>query len=138
PDTATIPFFMVANNSTGAAPLSAQLAVFICPSDYGLRTVGNGGVDMTAPVPVPYKWMTANYAAVFPGTKNLDANSATMAIKTALGPNYITKFAHITDGTSNTVIMTEQVRAVGATGGQPAGDLRGAIWIDEPGSAFVY
>ena len=130
PDTQTTPFFMVANNSTAPTPLSALVNVFICPSDYGVRTCGNGTADSAG---VQYSWMTGNYAAVFPGTKNQDADVATMTTRTALGPNYQTKMVQITDGTSNTVLMTECLRSLG--GGN---DIRGAVWIDEPGCSFVY
>jgi prepilin-type processing-associated H-X9-DG protein len=78
--------------------------------------------------------MTGNYLAVFPGTDNADALTVTSAKATALGPNFGARIAQITDGTSNTLLLAEYVRAVTDN----SNDLRGALWVDEPGSATVF
>jgi prepilin-type N-terminal cleavage/methylation domain-containing protein len=131
-DTTVAPWESASNNSSGAAPPnSALIAVFVCPSDNGLRTTSNGASDSAGHL---FSWMTANYVVPFPGAQNSDALAPTQATRTAMGPNYGSRIVQITDGTSNTMLMTESLRAVVANNN----DIRGAIWIDEPASAFIY
>jgi prepilin-type N-terminal cleavage/methylation domain-containing protein/prepilin-type processing-associated H-X9-DG protein len=124
-----IPWESASNNSINPL-VSAQIKVFVCPSDTGIFATGNGGKDSAGK---PFTWMTANYVAIFPGTKSNDALTPTVTTRTPMGPNYGSKFVQITDGTSNTMLMTEYVRSMGS-----GNDIRGAIWVDEPGCSFVF
>ena len=126
-----VPWESKINNSTGTnPPNSAFVKTFICPSDSGLMTVGNGSSDGNG---VAFKWITGNYCAVFPGTDCNDAYNATIATRTALGSNFGATISKITDGTSNTLLLAEYVRAMSATD-----DIRGAVWVDEAGCTEVY
>ena len=130
-DTTVAPWESASNNSSASPPNSALVAVFVCPSDNGVRTTSNGATDSAGHA---FSWMTANYVVPFPGAKNADALAPTQATRTAMGPNYGSRFVQITDGTSNTMLMTESLRAIAVNNN----DIRGAIWIDEPASSFIY
>jgi prepilin-type N-terminal cleavage/methylation domain-containing protein len=66
-DTTVAPWESSANNPvlTGAIVPS-----WVCPSDNGASTVGNGGKDAAGN---PSTWVTGNYLAVFAGTDSADA-----------------------------------------------------------------
>ena len=119
------------SSANNPALVGAVVKTWVCPSDAGASTVGNGGKDTAGR---PFTWMTGNYLAVFPGTDNADALAMVGSQPTALGPNFGARFAQIADGTSNTLLLAEYVRAVGDNGN----DLRGAVWVDEAGSAIVF
>jgi hypothetical protein len=106
-DTTVAPWESSSNNPvlTGAIVPS-----WVCPSDGGASTAGNGGRDAAGN---PFTWMTGNYLAVFAGTDSADA--LTMNSATALGPNFGACLAQITDGTSNTLLLAEYVRAASGT-----------------------
>jgi prepilin-type N-terminal cleavage/methylation domain-containing protein len=132
PTDTTLPWESKYNNSaTSPSPISAVVKTFSCPSDAGAPGVGNGAADSAG---VAFLWMTANYCAVFPGTDNTTALAATMNNQTPMGANFGAKITQITDGTSNTLLLVEYVKAVSNNGN----DLRGAIWVDEPGCSIVY
>jgi prepilin-type N-terminal cleavage/methylation domain-containing protein/prepilin-type processing-associated H-X9-DG protein len=140
PPGGSIPYFNKSNNSMGnPPPLSAIVKTFQCPSDTGLSTVTNGGTDTASQ---PTKWMTGNYMAIFPGTNSNDAfnatkaNSTTASARTAMGPNFGAQIPQITDGTSNTLLLTEGLKAV--TDSATSVDLRGALCIDESAAGVVY
>jgi prepilin-type N-terminal cleavage/methylation domain-containing protein/prepilin-type processing-associated H-X9-DG protein len=125
-DTTVAPLESSSNNPilTGAI-----VKTWVCPSDGGVNTVGNGGTDSAGR---PFTWMTGNYLAVFPGTDSADALAFTST--TALGPNFGARIGQITDGTSNTLLLAEYVRAASNNGN----DIRGAIWVDEAGTSSVF
>jgi prepilin-type N-terminal cleavage/methylation domain-containing protein len=120
------------NNSVGnPPPLSAVVKTFECPSDTGLKTVGNGANDSAGK---PFAWVTGNYLAIFTGTDCTDAYyNATATNRTAMCSNFGANLGQITDGTSNTVALTESLRAVSNTN-----DIRGTYFIDEAGSSMVF
>jgi prepilin-type N-terminal cleavage/methylation domain-containing protein/prepilin-type processing-associated H-X9-DG protein len=106
----------------------AVVKTWLCPSDIGVNGAGNGGTML---------WATGNYLAVFPGTDETDALKATKTTHlglTAMGPNYGARIAEITDGTSNSLLLAEYVRAIANTGN----DIRGCLWVDESGSTAVF
>jgi prepilin-type N-terminal cleavage/methylation domain-containing protein len=119
------------STSNNPVLVGAFVKTWTCPSDSGANTVGNGGSDSAGH---PFTWMTGNYLAVFPGTDNADALAMVKAQPAALGPNFGARLTQIADGTSNTLLLVEYVRAVSNNGN----DLRGAVWVDEAGSAIVY
>ena len=120
------------NNSTGAnPPNSAWVSTWNCPSDIGVTVTGNGGLDANN---VLFKWATGNYLAVFPGTDSNDAYAATAATRTAMAPNFGARLLQITDGSSNTMILAEGVRAVMNN----SADIRGAYVVDEAGTSFFF
>ncbi len=119
------------SSSNNPALVGTVVPSWVCPSDAGASTVGNGGRDA---VGRPFTWMTGNYLAVFPGTDSADALAMATAQPTALGPNFGARLTQIADGTSNTLLLAEYVRAASDNGN----DLRGAVWVDEAGSAMVY
>jgi prepilin-type N-terminal cleavage/methylation domain-containing protein len=122
------PWESSANNPT---LVGTVVKTWVCPSDTGANTVGNGGRDSQGR---PFTWMTGNYLAVFPGTDSGDALAMVAGQPTALGPNFGARLDQITDGTSNTLLLAEYVRAVSDNGN----DLRGAVWVDEAGSAMIF
>lgn len=102
----------------------------LCPSD------GFGGSTVTAPS--GDVWARTNYFGILDGFQVGDfmegyvirPEGAPISRLHFFGPNRPTRVADITDGTSNTLAITE-----GLTG--PAGDLRGVFWNDQVGGAFV-
>jgi prepilin-type N-terminal cleavage/methylation domain-containing protein len=125
-DTTVAPWESSANNPdlTGAIVPS-----WVCPSNSGASTVGNGRKDAAGN---PFTWMAGNYLAIFAGTDSADALAMNSA--TALGPSFGAGLAQITDGTSHTLLLAEYVRATGDNGN----DLRGAVWVDEAGASSVF
>jgi prepilin-type N-terminal cleavage/methylation domain-containing protein/prepilin-type processing-associated H-X9-DG protein len=128
PTDSSWPWESSANNPT---LVGAIVKTWSCPSDIGVSVTGNGGSDSAGH---PFTWMTGNYLAVFPGTDAVDALDATGANKTALAPNFGANLSQITDGSSNTLLLAEHVRAAANNGN----DIRGALWVDEPGSFAVF
>ncbi|MHC5537222.1 DUF1559 family PulG-like putative transporter [Singulisphaera rosea] len=113
-------------NSTVSA---AKLAVFQCPSDrqnhFQINTSYQGGL-LSGPI-----FTKGNYAASW-GNTNWGAQFATSLsgqyLRSAFGHDGRTSLATITDGTSNTVILSEVLQ--GATN-----DVRGMLWSSVPGGA---
>jgi prepilin-type N-terminal cleavage/methylation domain-containing protein len=104
-------------------PTRQVVPVFLCPTDNGVLTESQ-----------PWGVFTmGNYHVFFGGTNLGDALAATGATKGAFGVNFGAKFAHITDGTSNTMFMGEYLRSRGA-----GNDQRGLLWGDQPGYGHIY
>ena len=114
-------FSQEATNPNG--PTHVQVSTFVCPSDSGIKMQTQ---------PWGY-YMMGNYHAFFGGF-NLGGVVANDPSQRALfGLNNSTKFADITDGTSNTMVLGEYLRSRGASN-----DQRGLMWGDQPGYSQIY
>lgn len=114
-------FSAEATSPTG--PTRVVIQTWLCPSDPGvLLNTQSWGV-----------FSLGNYHAVFGGL-NLGGVVANTAVeRAAFAMNYGARFADITDGTSNTMVLAEYLRSTGATN-----DQRGMPWGDQPGYGQVY
>jgi prepilin-type N-terminal cleavage/methylation domain-containing protein len=110
-----------ATNPSG--PTRQIIPNWMCPSDAG-------GLTNNQPWGV---FSLGNYHAVFGGLNLGGALANASNTKAAFGINYATRFADFTDGTSNTMVLTEYLRSQGA-----ANDQRGMPWGDQPGYGQVY
>ncbi len=106
-----------ANGTTRAARVNA----FDCPSDQKVVFVNNGGTVTDVKGSYGVNWGQNTY-----GDQVLAAT---------FGLNYGASLAEITDGTSNTFLMAEQIQ-LPQPAGQPVNviDRRGRIWSDQPSS----
>jgi prepilin-type N-terminal cleavage/methylation domain-containing protein len=109
----TGPFNALVPNPQFAAAFAMRIPVALCPSDPApIRNVGAGGSEYSG----------INYMVSFgsaTGT-NYDLRWRTDGI---VYENSGERMADITDGSSNTVVMSETVRSVGADFTLPAGEL---------------
>jgi prepilin-type N-terminal cleavage/methylation domain-containing protein/prepilin-type processing-associated H-X9-DG protein len=112
------------NSTTPSSPTNNILRVFLCPSDAGALQ-GH----------FPWGYLSfGNYMPFFPGPNLGAAAAATRSQQTAMGFNFGARFEDFTDGTSNTMVMSEYLRSTG----DPM-DQRGMIWqSDEPGGGHIY
>src|SRR5262249_50048210 len=100
-----------ASNPNG--PTRGIVATWLCPSDPGVLLNSQGwGV-----------FSLGNYHAFFGGLNLGQALAATPSQRAALGINFGARFADITDGTSNTMVLGEYLRSRGASN-----DQRGMPW----------
>lgn len=109
----TGPFNALVPNPQFAAAFAMRIPVALCPSDpASIRNTGAGGSEYTG----------INYMVSFgSGTgANYDLRWRTDGI---VYENSGARMADITDGTSNTVVMSEAVRSVGPDFTLPAGQL---------------
>jgi len=123
---AGILWYMNTNTSPADAPTRAVVPTFLCPSDSGITSTAVYGTV----------YSLSNYLPIFPGNNVGEANPTGIPAsrKTAFGSNYGAKIGDITDGTSNTMLMAEYIRALSDTGT----DLRGMHWSDQPGYSQLY
>ena len=110
--------------ATGAnPPTGVIISTFLCPSD-------SGNLIDTQP------WGTftlGNYHVFFGGMNLGDARVANIGQRAAFGVNWGARFADFTDGTSNSMVMSEYLRSRGASN-----DQRGLLWGDQPGYGHIY
>jgi prepilin-type N-terminal cleavage/methylation domain-containing protein/prepilin-type processing-associated H-X9-DG protein len=110
-----------ATNPSG--PTRLPIKTWLCPSDSGvLLNSQPWGV-----------FSLGNYHAFFGGLNlgGVVANNPNQ--RAAFGLNFGARFADITDGTSNTMVLGEYLRSRGASN-----DQRGMPWGDQPGYGQIY
>jgi prepilin-type N-terminal cleavage/methylation domain-containing protein/prepilin-type processing-associated H-X9-DG protein len=106
-----------------AGPTRVVVSTFLCPSDDGILTESQ-----------PWGVFTmGNYHVFFGGANLGEARTIAPHRRGAFGVNFGARFAEITDGTSNTLLMGEYLRSRGA-----ANDQRGLLWGDQPGYGHIY
>lgn len=123
----TIWWYGNVNTAEPNAPVSAIIPTFLCPSDNGVTTLSLFGSV----------YSMSNYLVFFPGNNLASANPTglSQSIKTMFGSNYGARIADITDGTSNTMMMAEYLRALPTSANN---DFRGLIWGDQPGYSQLF
>lgn len=110
-----------ANDPNG--PTRAIITTWLCPSDSGILTESQ-----------PWGVFTmGNYHAVFGGMNLGQARTASSSQRGAMGVNFGARVGDITDGTSNTMVVGEYLRSLGA-----GNDQRGLLWGDQPGYGHLY
>jgi prepilin-type processing-associated H-X9-DG protein len=114
-------FSAEATNPNG--PTRVTIPTWMCPSDSGvLFNNQSWGV-----------FSLGNYHVFFGGLNLGGATANNPANRAAFSINYGAKFADISDGTSNTMVLGEYLRSRGASN-----DQRGMPWGDQPGYGQVY
>jgi prepilin-type N-terminal cleavage/methylation domain-containing protein/prepilin-type processing-associated H-X9-DG protein len=121
--------FGTSNSSTPTSATNTLLAIFLCPSDNGLRQ---------AQLPWGY-FSFGNYSPFF-GIQDLGTAFATTGgQRSAMTVNFGARIAGITDGTSNTMVFGEYLRSSGQAPNPGEIDQRGMIWqSDEPGGGAIF
>lgn len=114
------------------AELQREIKAFRCPSD-----AGNG---TKKPIGVSEAYPTSNYLGIFPGLKQEDVGAeylgkGNISQSTVMRRNRGTKFAEITDGTSNTMVVAEYLTGIP---GNDTGMLRGAFFDTRPGMHYLF
>jgi prepilin-type N-terminal cleavage/methylation domain-containing protein/prepilin-type processing-associated H-X9-DG protein len=109
-------FSAEATNPNG--PTRVVLNTWLCPSD--------GGVLLNQQLWGVFS--LGNYHAFFGGMNLGEAVANQPNQRAAFGINFGARFADITDGTSNTMVLGEYLRSQGASN-----DQRGMPWGDQPG-----
>jgi prepilin-type N-terminal cleavage/methylation domain-containing protein/prepilin-type processing-associated H-X9-DG protein len=99
-------------------------AMMLCPSDARFNQFDPGWT--------PQKLHKTNYMAFFSGMQLGDVFTRNPVLMAAFGANRGARFADITDGTSNTMIMAEYLT------GTDVSDIRGFAWGDQPAGAQLY
>lgn len=117
-------------NSSGLDSLTARtIPTMLCPSDgVGSQVYAHPGIR-------PHVTAKGNYATFF-GNINKGATRTLAAnhLPAAFGYRPV-KFGSITDGTSNSMALGEQLRGATADSAQT---MRGSYWYDFPGGAWIF
>jgi prepilin-type N-terminal cleavage/methylation domain-containing protein len=110
-----------ATSPTG--PTRVVIPTWLCPSDPGmLHNTQAWGV-----------FSLGNYHAFFGGLNLGGAVANNPSTRGAFGINFGARLTDMADGTSNTMVLGEYLRSLGA-----ANDQRGMPWGDQPGYGQVY
>ncbi len=123
----TVPGVLWASGNNRAVT-KVVISNLLCPSD------GFGGQSLISLAPEgTQEWARLNYFGVLNGMQlgDLSIYSPPRGKWAIFDANRVTRIADISDGTSNTMSMTE-----GLTG--PEGDYRGMLWSDQSCGAFVH
>lgn len=127
-----VPWHGTTNSDTPNSPTAKIIPAFVCPSDTGVSTIVLSYGGMTS-----YQF-AANYLGFF-GDQNVGGIKGLVPQKrrAAFGINFGASWGQFLDGTSKTMVVGEYLRAV-ETGPNPANDLRGQIFADEPGYSQIF
>jgi prepilin-type N-terminal cleavage/methylation domain-containing protein len=122
---------MYLNNANSAGPNSITAVVIPtmqCPSDAaGSRTYDHPGIR-------PHMTSKGNYGTFFGNINKGTARTLTPEhLPAAFGYRPV-RFANITDGTSNSMALGEQLRG----NRDPEESMRGSYWYDFPGGAWIF
>jgi prepilin-type N-terminal cleavage/methylation domain-containing protein/prepilin-type processing-associated H-X9-DG protein len=123
PNNGVGPWYDCSNSIGAGAPTSVVVPTLLCPSDIGITSYSNSDGA----------YCTGNYLVFMPSGRVGAAVTATAANRTAMCVNFGAAFSEITDGASNTMVLGEYVRSMGASN-----DFRGAIWSDQAGYSQIY
>jgi prepilin-type N-terminal cleavage/methylation domain-containing protein/prepilin-type processing-associated H-X9-DG protein len=115
-------FSAEATSPTG--PTRQIIDGWVCPSDGSGVPTNNQAWGV---------FSLGNYHAVFTGNQLSDAVANSPTQKAAFSVNFGARFSDFTDGTSNTMVLAEYLRSLGASN-----DQRGMPWGDQPGYGQVY
>lgn len=120
--------FGTSNSATPTSATNTNLAVWLCPSDRGVVNVK-----------MPWGYFSLGNYMPFFGLRDLgDAFTAPLSQRTAMAPNYGARINEITDGTSNTMIMSEYLRSTGGAPNPGEVEQRGMVWqSDETGGGSI-
>ncbi|HYH65186.1 MAG TPA: DUF1559 domain-containing protein [Urbifossiella sp.] len=123
-------------NAPNLAVTQVQLNVFYCPSDRpgAMWTDQTGYVSARANYLVSYGTVLFGGGAIGPGRGMFGCSAVANASANQFTP-YQATLVQVSDGTSNTVMMSEVIVArqdnnQGGGGHWPSGDFRGHIWHD--------
>jgi prepilin-type processing-associated H-X9-DG protein len=116
--------FRNTSNSTGHDPITASvISVYQCPAD------GMGGAVAKIDTGT---YSHSNYLGVF----GQYAYGVDHQRTEPFGPNYGARYSEITDGTSNTLIVSEYLS--GLPHSQAPHDTRGIFWLDRAGASQIF
>jgi prepilin-type N-terminal cleavage/methylation domain-containing protein/prepilin-type processing-associated H-X9-DG protein len=131
----SIDFTQSAGSAANAGAVQTMLPLFVCPSDPTPRTP----FSVTDPFGVTVGRMApSSYAACIGGDESDVTAAAGLG---AFYRNSSTRFAEITDGLSETILVGERAwsNAQGVWAGTPSGAvLRRGVWNKNPGSAAAF
>ena len=120
-----------ANAGTPNSPLAIPFPWMQCPSDSGPRTYQYAAY--------PLYLSKSNYLPIYGGLNfYTHANTLSAGQRTAFSWNRTLPLLGITDGLSNTVVLTEYLRGTDATTSNGASESRGIVWNGLPGVGHVY
>lgn len=125
--------FTETNPESWQGVMDKPLTVYFCPSD-------GRGKEITVNADPPLKLFKSNYFGIFSGRYDGETNNeafGTTFDKTytaAFGMNRGAQFRDFTDGTSNSVVMSEYLTG----SGDDTNDARGQVWTNRAGNRFLH